>query len=95
MNAGTIAKVCSGSHRIAQQWSRYFYETYEDIDGIIYPNGHNNDTAIALYREGHRCSGNAKSRQTPEWHINQEQPHFLCSSGDYGYRYVLYLSGLD
>lgn len=49
MNAGTIAKVCSGSPRMAQQWSRHFYDTYSDIDGIVYPNGHNSDTALALY----------------------------------------------
>lgn len=41
-----------GNRRISQAWSRYFYEhaeQYGEIDGIIYENAHNSDTAIALY----------------------------------------------
>lgn len=41
-----------GDRRMSQAWSRYFYEhaeQYGEIDGIIYENAHNSDTAIALY----------------------------------------------
>jgi len=41
-----------GDRRTSQAWSRYFYEHpehYGEIDGIIYENAHNSDTAIALY----------------------------------------------
>ncbi len=41
-----------GDRRTSQAWSRYFYahpEIYGAIDGLIYENAHNSDTAIALY----------------------------------------------
>jgi hypothetical protein len=45
-----LAKV--GDRQTSQAWSRYFYEhpdAYGRIDGIIYENAHNSDTAVALY----------------------------------------------
>lgn len=56
MNAGTVAAVAACDHTLSQPWSRYFYETpatYPDIDGILYPNAHNHEIALALY-EGTR-----------------------------------------
>lgn len=50
--AGTIIAVTATSHPLAQQWSRYFYDNvpiYGHIDGILYPNAHNGDVAVALY----------------------------------------------
>lgn len=52
MRAGTVAAIASADHGLSQQWSRYFYEqhdVYGDIDGLVYPNAHNGDDAIALY----------------------------------------------
>ncbi len=52
LKAGTITAVCSGGHRVAQRWSRYFYDhpaIYGTIDGIAYRNAHNEAFAYALY----------------------------------------------
>jgi hypothetical protein len=53
MKAGTVAAVCKDSdHKYSQAWSRYFYENifiYEKIDGLIFQNAHNEETAFALY----------------------------------------------
>lgn len=46
------ALAAEGDRTTSQAWSRYFYEhpeIYGAVDGIIYANGHNGDTAIALY----------------------------------------------
>lgn len=53
MLAGTVAAVSShGDYEISQHWSRYFYEFYPHIDGLIYANAHNQEDAIVLYE---RC----------------------------------------
>lgn len=53
MRAGTVAAVCKDSnHQSSQEWSRYFYENtflYTEIDGLIFGNAHNEETAFALY----------------------------------------------
>lgn len=53
MRAGTKAAIAKVSDRYpSQAWSRYFYEmteVYADLDGIVYPNAHNDEEAIALY----------------------------------------------
>lgn len=57
MKAGTVAAVCKDSdHSLSQKWSKFFYEnhyTYQKIDGLIFNNAHNDETAFALYE---RCS---------------------------------------
>ncbi len=60
LKAGTVTAVCSGSHRIAQQWSRYFYENaaiYGSIDGIVYRNAHNEGLAYALFERAESSLG--------------------------------------
>lgn len=56
MKAGTVAAVCKDSnHKFGQTWSRYFYDNtfiYGAIDGILFQNAHNDETAFALYE---RC----------------------------------------
>jgi len=52
MNAGTVAAIAACDHHLSQPWSCYFYEnpaTYTHIDGILYPNAHNHEVALALY----------------------------------------------
>jgi hypothetical protein len=53
MRAGTKAAIVKVSDRgLSQAWSRHFYETpevYGEVDGLIYPNAHNDEEAVALY----------------------------------------------
>jgi hypothetical protein len=53
MRAGTKAAIAKVPDRsLSQAWSRHFYETreaYGDADGLIYPNAHNDEEAVALY----------------------------------------------
>ena len=50
MKVGSVAALAQTADReISQAWSRYFYTSYPDIDGIIYYNAHNYEDAIALY----------------------------------------------
>lgn len=53
MRAGTKAAIAKVPDRgLSQAWSRHFYETpgvYGEADGIIYPNAHNDEDAVALY----------------------------------------------
>jgi hypothetical protein len=53
MRAGTKAAIAKVSDRgLSQAWSRYFYEAtevYGEVDGLIYPNAHNDEEAVALY----------------------------------------------
>lgn len=48
--AGTVAAVTQDSDRsISQEWARYFYQTYADVDGVAYNNAHDNAAAYALF----------------------------------------------
>ena len=52
MRAGTVAAISAGDHRVAQAWSRYFWEhpdIYGEPDGLLYPSAHNGEPAVALY----------------------------------------------
>ncbi len=50
MKAGLpVAAVVTADRDKSQAWSRYFYEAYPDIDGIIYGSAHNSEPTIALY----------------------------------------------
>lgn len=53
MRAGTNAAVTKDRERtLTQAWSRYFYEEtdlFGEVDGIIYPNAHNDEDAVLLY----------------------------------------------
>lgn len=59
MRAGSVAALAKVPNRkLSQEWSRYFYRTYQSIDGILYANAHNDEKAIALYeraRDGLLC----------------------------------------
>jgi len=52
MRAGTKAAVTKVAERdISQAWARHFYETvnaYNRVDGLVYPNAHNDENAIVL-----------------------------------------------
>ncbi len=58
MKAGSVAALCKDSdHSRSQEWSRYFYKNtflYNQIDGLIFGNAHNDEMALALYE---RCQG--------------------------------------
>jgi hypothetical protein len=48
--AGATAAICSSPyHRDSQPWSRYFYESDADLDGLLYANAHNAAIAVALF----------------------------------------------
>ena len=49
MRLGTVAAISKGSHAMAQVWSRYLYEKFDTIDGLLYNAAHNDERAIALY----------------------------------------------
>lgn len=52
MRAGSVGALAACAHTLSQPWSRYFYDNaarYSAIDGIIYPNAHNGELALALY----------------------------------------------
>ncbi len=52
MRAGSITALAKvPDHALAQEWSRYFYETaiYEEVDGLLYSNAHNDEKSYALY----------------------------------------------
>jgi hypothetical protein len=53
MRAGTKAAVAKVAERgISQAWARHFYETadiYDNVDGLVYLNAHNDEDAVALY----------------------------------------------
>lgn len=50
MKAGcNVATVATADANLTQDWSRYFYEIYADIDGLIYASAHNSESAVALY----------------------------------------------
>lgn len=52
MRAGTKAAVAKVAQRgISQAWARHFYEmidVYDRVDGLIYPNAHNDEDAVVL-----------------------------------------------
>ncbi len=49
VQAGGSMKLISGPTVYAQNWSRAFYECYEDIHGLYYPSSLTNRPTIALY----------------------------------------------
>jgi len=55
MRAGTVAAIGKCEHPLSQLWSRYFYETavdFDAIDGLLYLNAHNDESAVILYERG-------------------------------------------
>lgn len=50
MCAGSVAALASTADRpLSQDWSRHFYATYPQIDGVLYSSAHNEEAAVALY----------------------------------------------
>jgi hypothetical protein len=58
MRAGSVAALAKiGERALSQEWSRYFYEHFDDyssVDGIIFYNAHNDEKAIALYERAEK-----------------------------------------
>jgi len=49
MRAGSVAALSAIADRdLSQAWSRYFYTSHA-VDGLLYSNAHNGESAIALY----------------------------------------------
>jgi RES domain len=69
MKLGTVAAISSVADReLSQAWSRFFYENVNligEIDGIIFSNAHNQDTAIALYERAESKLQSAFLRSIP------------------------------
>jgi len=59
LRAGSVAALCKDSdHSLSQKWSRYFYQNtflYNEIDGLIFGNAHNDELALALYERCESC----------------------------------------
>lgn len=54
MRAGSVVALNAKADRsLSQQWSRFFYDTAvadkRPIDGLLYSNAHNGESALALY----------------------------------------------
>lgn len=54
MRAGSVAALAATADReLSQQWSRFFYDSVradgQPLDGLLYSNAHNGETALALY----------------------------------------------
>lgn len=48
--AGVNAAICASPLPAEpQQWARYFYKTYSEVDGLVYSNAHNAAVAYALF----------------------------------------------
>jgi hypothetical protein len=58
MKAGSVSALAKVSDRLlSQEWSRFFYERvdlYDQLDGLIFYNAHNDEEAIALYERASR-----------------------------------------
>ncbi|MCX5948206.1 MAG: RES family NAD+ phosphorylase [Cyanobacteria bacterium] len=49
MRAGSVTALAATADRdLSQQWSRFFYAT-SPVDGLLYSNAHNGETAVVLY----------------------------------------------
>jgi hypothetical protein len=72
--AGANQNICSCAHRSSRPWSRLFYEEHRlyrpDLDGLIYPNSHNGQTAIALYERAMDAIG-----KKPLWDYEIRERH--------------------
>lgn len=54
-----VATVAAADTKLTQEWSRYFYEVYPEIDGLLYTSAHNGEPSVALYervRDGLSCN---------------------------------------
>ena len=50
MRSGIVSVIAKTAQRnLSQAWSSYFYEQYDEIDGLLFNNAHNDEAAIALY----------------------------------------------
>jgi hypothetical protein len=65
VQAGGSMKLVSGPTVYAQNWSRGFYECYEEIQGIYYPSSLTNRPIMALYE---RALTRAPFPATPRFH---------------------------
>ena len=64
-------KLVSGPPVFAQNWSRAFYECYEDIHGLHYPSSLTNRPVIALYE---RALSVNPFPETPDLHRDLSSP---------------------
>lgn len=65
LNGSVVGLSAIPDRKLTQEWSRYFYEDtaiYSCVDGIIYPNAHNGEEALALYER----AKNGLSRSTTD-----------------------------
>ena len=69
MLVGSTTKIAKDSAREdTQAWSRYFYDntqTFQQIDGLIYANSHNDETVICFYERAISKLKNAQSFNLP------------------------------
>ena len=71
VRAGGSMKLVSGPPVFAQNWSRAFYECYEDIHGLYYPSSLTNRPVIALYE---RALSVNPFPETPDLHRELSSP---------------------
>lgn len=71
LRVGASAKLVSGPFLHAQNWSRGFYETYPEIQGLYYPSSLTNRPTIALYE---RADGPSMFPGNPLFHRALSDP---------------------
>lgn len=59
LKCGSVAALAAVPDRpLSQQWARWFYEhpkEFGKVDGILYPNAHNQDVAYALFERAEKA----------------------------------------
>ena len=71
VRAGGSMKLVSGPAVYSQNWSRAFYECYDDIHGLYYPSSLTNRPVIALYE---RALAVNPFPDTPGFHCELSSP---------------------
>lgn len=71
MLAGTVAAISKCDHLLSQPWSCFIYdrtEVYDEPDGLLYANAHNDEPAVMLYERARGALNIPDYRVTPLHH---------------------------
>ncbi len=80
MRAGSVAALAKVADRkLSQDWSRYFYNSCPQIEGILFYNAHNDEEAVALYE---RAEGSLEINFECRLDNSNLRPHILQAALD-------------
>ena len=86
VRVGASMKLTSGPFTSAQAWSRGFYETYPEIQGVYYPSPLTNRPTIALYdRSNHDSLFPANTLMHRELKSPLQHKALIIASAEIGY----------